>query len=176
MKTTVISYSFTGNNDALAKSIATELGAEHIKVIESKRRTMFSILLDIIFNRTPRVNAIAQEVWNNDLVILMGPIWMGQPATPLREYFKHIKTGKCQYAYVTISGGADGDNPKTRDELIKRIGKVPVQIIDLSIAGLLPPEPKPTRNDTMAYRLTDKDVRNLTDMAIKSLKEKMTVS
>jgi flavodoxin len=34
MKPIVISYSLTGNNQALATSIATELSAEHIKINE----------------------------------------------------------------------------------------------------------------------------------------------
>ncbi len=53
MQTIVISYSLTGNNDALATSIATELVAKHIKIIESKPRTNGTIALDMLFNRTP---------------------------------------------------------------------------------------------------------------------------
>jgi flavodoxin len=38
MKIKVISYSLTGNNQALATSIAAEFAAEHIKISESKPR------------------------------------------------------------------------------------------------------------------------------------------
>ena len=45
MKITVISYSLTGNNEALAASVAAALGAEHIKISEPKRRTIGTIVL-----------------------------------------------------------------------------------------------------------------------------------
>ena len=55
MNTAVISYSLTGNNDALAKSIAGKLSAEHISVTEAKNRKTGAIIADLLFNRTPKV-------------------------------------------------------------------------------------------------------------------------
>jgi len=174
MKIIIISYSLTGNNEALASSMAAELGAEHIRISEAKPRTYFTITLDMLFNRTPKVNPIADKVEDNDLVIFVGPVWMGQVAAPLRAYFKHLKGRLDQYAFVSISGGADGPNPKLAGELKKRVGKEPTAVIDLHIADLLPSDPKPTREDTSAYRLNDEDVRSLTDKIVKTLKEAMT--
>lgn len=173
MKITVISYSLTGNNEALAASIASEISAEHIRITESKSRTNVTIALDMLFNRTPKVNSIVNNVEDNDLVIFVGPVWMGHVASPLRAYFKHLKTNLNQYAFVSISGGADGENPKLAGELIKRVGKEPVALIDLHIADLLPSDPKPTREITSAYRLNDEDVRNLTNKIVKTLQEAM---
>lgn len=173
MKITVISYSLTGNNEALAASIASEISAEHIRIAESKSRTNVTIALDMLFNRTPKVNSIVNNVEDNDLVIFVGPVWMGHVASPLRAYFKHLKTNLNQYAFVSISGGADGENPKLAGELIKRVGKEPVALIDLHIADLLPSDPKPTREITSAYRLNDEDVRNLTNKIVKTLQEAM---
>jgi hypothetical protein len=93
---------------------------------------------------------------------------MGQVATPLRAYLKQIKTNQ-RYAYVSISGGADGPNPKLADELIKRTGQKPVALINLYIADLLPSDPKPTRKDTSAYQLNNNDVRKLTNETAKTL-------
>jgi hypothetical protein len=45
--------------------------------------------------------------WYFDLILFFGPIWMGQIATPLRAYLKHLKTNKGRYVFVSISGGAD---------------------------------------------------------------------
>ena len=173
MKLIVISYSLTGNNEALATSIAHEFGAEHIKISESKTRTMATIILDILFNRTPKVNPKPVNVEDNDLVIFVGPVWMGYVATPLRAYFKQLKAGHAEYAFVSISGGADGPNPKLAGELKKRLGKEPVALVDLHIADLLPPAPKPNRKDTMAYRLNDRDVKNLADTVVKALRKTM---
>lgn len=173
MKVTVISYSLTGNNEALAASIASEFSARHIRIKESKPRTIATIALDMLFNRTPKVNPVVNNVEDNDMVIFVGPVWMGHVASPLRAYFKHLKTNLNQYAFVSISGGADGENPKLAGELIKRVGKEPVALIDLHIADLLPSDPKPTREITSAYRLNDEDVRSLTNKIVKTLQEAM---
>ncbi len=171
MKVLIISYSFTGNNDALAASLAGELKAEHIKVSETKLRTTGKIFFDILFNRTPEANPKIDNVKNYDLVIFMGPVWMGQIATPLRGYFKKLKSTMGKYAFVSISGGADGPNIKLAGELLKRIGKEPAALIDMHIADLLPAEPKPVRKDTSDYHLGEEDVKSLTDKIIMLLKE-----
>ena len=175
MKIIIISYSLTGNNEAVASSMAAELSAEHIKISETKPRTHFTIGIDMLFNRTPKVkvNPIVDKVEDNDFVIFVGPVWMGQVAAPLRAYFKHLKARICQYAFVSISGGADGPNPKIAHELNKRLGKKPAAVIDLHIADLLPSDPKPTREDTSSYRINDEDVRSLTSKIVKSLKDAM---
>ena len=173
MKITVISYSLTGNNEALAASIASEISAEHIRITESKSRTNVTIALDMLFNRTPRVNPIVNNVEDNDLVIFVGPVWMGHVASPLRACFKDLKASLSRYALISISGGADGENPKLAGELIKRVGKEPIALIDLHIADLLPSDPKPTRDITSAYRLNDEDVRSLTNKIVKTLQEAM---
>ena len=171
MKVVVISYSLTGNNEALAGSIATELGAEHIRISENKRRKMLSIFLDILFDRTPRVQLQLDRVLHSDLVVFVGPVWLGHVSTPFRVCFKRLRATKCQYAFVSISGGADGENVKLAGELNKRMGKEPAALIDLHIADLLPAIPKPTRKDTMVYRLTKSDIALLTVKAVKAIRE-----
>lgn len=173
MRITVFSYSLTGNNEALAASIAAEFEAEHVKITESKQRNMSTIILDILFNRTPQVHPATDKVGDNDMVIFVGPIWMGHVASPLRAYLKHIKTLPAQYAFISISGGALGPNTKLADELTKRVGKEPSVLIDLHIADLLPTDSKPTRKDTSKYRLNDKDVKHLTLTIMKILKSKV---
>ena len=173
MKVTVISYSLTGNNEALAASIASAFSAQHIRITESKPRTTGRIAFDMLFNRTPKVNTTVKNVETNGIVVFVGPVWMGQVASPFRAYFKHLKTSIGQYAFISISGGADGPNPKLARELNKRVGKKPAAIIDLHIVDLLPSDPKPTREDTSSYRLNDEDVRSLTNKIVKTLQEAM---
>jgi len=173
MRITVFSYSLTGNNEALAASIAAEFGAEHVKITESKQRSMRTIILDILFNRTPQVLPATYKVGDNDMVIFVGPVWMGHVASPLRAYLKHIKILPAQYAFISISGGALGPNTKLADELTKRVGKEPSVLIDLHIADLLPTDSKPTRKDTSKYRLNDTDVQHLTLTIMKILKSKV---
>jgi hypothetical protein len=60
-------------------------------------------------------------------------------------------------------------NLKLADELEKRLVKEPECLIDLHIADLLPPEPKPTRDVTMAYRINEREVKRLTDQVVENL-------
>ena len=38
-------------------------------------------------------------------------------------------------------------------------------------ADFLPPDPKPTRNDTMRYKINDEQVQTLTEKAVSALKK-----
>lgn len=64
-------------------------------------------------------------------------------------------------------------NPKLRSELKKRVGREPLALIDLPITSLLPNDRPADRKDTSAYRIDEKDVRNLTDTILKTLGEKI---
>ncbi|MNO48440.1 hypothetical protein D3C76_387750 [compost metagenome] len=171
MNIAVISYSYTGNNEALAGSVAKALSAEHIQISEARSRTMGSIALDMILSRTPLVHPAPETIGNYDFILFFGPVWMGHVAAPLRVYLKYLKSHPQRYGFLSISGGADGTNPKLTGDLRKRAGADPAVLIDLHIADLLPNSPKTARKDTSAYRLTDGDINQLTHTMMKKLRE-----
>jgi flavodoxin len=171
MKTIVISYSLTGNNDSLAAGIANELSASHMIIEEPKPRTMGTIAFDMLFNRKPKINEDKFTIDHADFIIIVGPVWMGKVASPLRPVLKKIKKASKKYAFVSISGGADGPNPKLGHELTKKSGSRPVAVIDMHIADLFPPDSKPTREDTSSYRLKEADINVLKKKALQELYE-----
>ncbi len=91
--------------------------------------------------------------------------------TPLRPFFKRLKKTRKSYAFASISGGADGHNLKLKAELKKRTGTEPFALLDLLIADLLPPEPKPTRDDTSKYKISKIDIKKLTGMVVEAVKK-----
>lgn len=171
MKIGVVSYSLTGNNEALAKSVAEALSAEHIIVSEPKPRAMGSIVVDLLFGRVPQVDPNPELLANYDFILFFGPIWIGSVATPLRAYFKYLKKDARRYAFATISGGADGPNTKLSKDLKKRVGREPLVLLDLLIADLLPKDPKPDRNATSAYKLNSEDNKRLTEIVVDAIRE-----
>lgn len=171
MKSTVISYSLTGNNEALARAVASKLSTEHIKVEEKKGRATGTIALDMLLNRIPKVSAPLNGFSSSDYVFFVGPVWMGKVAAPLRGIFEQLKGKVKHYAFISISGGADGPNPKLEAELTNRMGVRPAAVIDLHIADLLPSHPSPSRKVTSAYRLHEEEVNRLSDMVLNSLKQ-----
>ncbi len=111
MKILVVSYTFTGNNERLAKSVAQEFTADHLIVAEPKPRTMGVIVMDMIFNRTPKILVQPNKLADYDLILFFAPIWMGQVASPLRAFLKGLKTNSKKYAFISLSGGAAGGIP-----------------------------------------------------------------
>lgn len=173
MKTVIMSYSLTGNNEALATRIAEELKVEHIRITEPKKRTYGTIAADIVFGRTPQTEPMPQVMSAYDLIIFVAPIWMGQPAFPMRSYLKQLKKHPQKYAYVTISGVSMNNNLGLLGALKSRTGAEAVTVVDLQIVDLLPSDPKPTTQVISAYQLTAQDVENLTKRAVTMLREKL---
>jgi flavodoxin len=176
MKTAIISYSLTGNNEALACRIATDIKGDHIRVKESKSRSTGRIVGDMIFGRKPKVQPGIEVMKDYDTFIFVGPVWLGQAASPLRSYLDAIKAKAARYAYVSISGGTMDANPKLAGDLKKRTGREPEILIDLHIADLLPKEPKPGIKDTISYHVSSEELERLAGTKLTELKQKLTVN
>ncbi len=171
MKIAIISYSLTGNNETLAKRIASELNAKHIQVTEKKRHSMGRIFFDMIFNIKPKVMPDSEIIKDYDTIVFVGPVWMGQVASPLRAFLEVLKSHTANYAYLSISGGALNSNPKLPEDLTKRTGYEPVVVIDQHIADLIPHEPKPSMKDTSSYRVTSKEIEIIAENALEKLRK-----
>lgn len=174
MNIAIVSYSYTGNNDALAECIAQDLSAKHFKVQAQKPVTTGTIMLDMLLGRTPKVQPDPVTLKPYELVLFVAPVWMGSVASPLRAYFRYLKSSPQSYGFLSISGGADGENPKLHSELVKRTGVSPLLILDQHIHDFLPPDPKPTRKDTSAYQISEAETKQLSARAIQEI-NKLTV-
>ncbi|WOO37050.1 hypothetical protein R2R35_00730 [Anaerocolumna sp. AGMB13020] len=170
MKTIIISYSYTGNNEALAEMVAKELSVKHYKITTSKPMTMVTILLDMMFSRVPRVDPLPAIVKDYDIVLFFGPVWMGQTASPLRAYLNNLKRNSKPYGFISISGGADGGNPKLAQELLKRTGNPPVLLLDQHLSELLPVKSQVTRKETSSYKINEADLMQLTKHTLEAVK------
>jgi len=176
MNIAVVSYSYTGNNERLAAQVASGLSASHIKIGTAKPMTVGSIALDMLFGRTPKTEPTPESLRNSDFILYVGPVWMGQVASPLRGYLRILRKQPRAYGYLSISGGADGDNPKLSAELKRHTGEAPQLLLDFHISDLLPTEPKPTRQETSTYQLTDAAAQRLAETAVQAVKQALKVA
>jgi multimeric flavodoxin WrbA len=170
MSIAVVYYSLTGNNKTLAVAAAKELSAELIEISEKGSRKTGTILLDMILNRTPRVQPLPSDLEKYEHLLFIAPVWMGKAASPLRAYLKHLKGRPQPYAFASISGGALNTNPGLAGNLEKMAGAKPAALVDLHISDLLPHEPKPTMKDTSSYRLNDAEAVKLAGAIAASVK------
>ena len=171
MKIAVLSYSYTGNNARFAAALSAVLGATQIQIQSKRPVTTGTIMLDLVFSRKPEISFDSASLREYDLVLLVAPVWMGQPAFPLRRCLDALKGNATPYAFLSVSGGADGTNPKLADALSRRAGKKPVFVLDQHIRALLPQEPAPTRDDTSKYQLTQEDIVKLSAQAMHEIKQ-----
>lgn len=166
MKIAVVSYSYTGNNNKFATCVAQNLSVEHIKITTQKPITMGNIILDMAFNRIPKVHPAPDALKPYDIVLFFAPVWMGHIASPLRPYLQIVNSSPKAYGFFSISGGADGGNPKLLAELLKRTGTKPTIMLDQHIKNLIYQNTTPTRNDTSAYRISEAEAGSLSTAAI----------
>jgi hypothetical protein len=169
MKTSIVYCSFTGNNAKLAKAIAQKLNADCIEVNETRKRTVFTIVLDVFFNRTPKIQNIENQLDQYDYLIFVAPVWFGKIGTPLRAVFQYIKGENKTISLVSLSAGADGINPGLESEIAKRTGTAPKVVINQLIIDLLPADPKPNRKMLDEYKISDDEAEMLAEKIIRQI-------
>lgn len=168
MKRCIVSYSMTGNNERLAKALKQPLEADLILVKEEKKRSNFTIVLDNLFGRTPKLLNDVSEIDQYEQIIFIGPVWMQMPPSPLRAYFKTVRKTAKPYSFVTISGGALNKNPNLKKNIRKSAGHQIHVLKDLYIADLIKSD-KPTTEETGSYKLSEEDIKLLANDVIKSI-------
>lgn len=163
MTTLVISYSFTGNNAQLAKHLADSINADFCELKEKNKRTIFTILLDALLNRTPAIHALESKIENYEHVVLAGPVWFGKAASPLRNILKELKGNAVSYSLVSISAGPTSSKETIFKDLSKRSGFNPMTVINPLISELLPNSDKLSHKELGAYRITESDILQLSN-------------
>jgi hypothetical protein len=169
MKTLIIFYSFTGNNATLAKAIARKLDADCIELKEIQKRTVFTIVLDVFFNRTPKIQNIENQFDQYEYLIFVAPVWFGKIRTPLRAVFQHMKGKNKKLSFVSISAGADGINPGLESEITKRTGSAPKIVINQLIRDLLPADSKPNRKLVDEYKISEEEAEMMANNVFNQL-------
>lgn len=163
MKTLILHYSFTGNNAKLARAISNKLNADCIELKESQKRTIFSILLDVVFNRIPKIQNLDNYIDDYEYIIFIAPIWFGKIGTPLRSVFQKLRNKNISFSLVTLSAGFDGINSASEKEIVKRTGKVPKAIVNPLITELLPAEPIPSRKTLDEYKISQAEAEKIAE-------------
>ena len=156
MKTLIIYYSFSGNNEFLAQELQKRLDCDIQKIVELKKKTGFTILLDLIFKRNPKIKRSDFDLKQYDRFILAAPIWDGKIATPLRSFIEMEKDNFKEYSFITVCTGPDGQDKKITDELLQLIQKRPKAVMQLKINDLLPPERKNKIRYATPYRINQR--------------------
>ncbi|MEX2234480.1 MAG: flavodoxin domain-containing protein [Cyclobacteriaceae bacterium] len=157
MKTLIVYYSFSGNNEALAKQLQERLQCDIVKIEETKKRTKLSILWDVIFKRSARIKKITITLFAYDSIILIAPIWAGKIGTPMQSFILQEKRRLGNYSFISLCGGVKRQKGKVREFLEQLIQRKPTATEELWVNDLLPAEKKDKIKYTTAYRVKPDD-------------------
>jgi menaquinone-dependent protoporphyrinogen IX oxidase len=160
VKTLIASFSLTGNNTMAARHLAATLEAEHEEITAERGMGNFALALDTLLNRTPAIAAPTHDPSKYDLVILVGPVWMGKIASPIRSYLKRRRSSLSRVAFLSICGGALGRNPGVPRQVERLLGTSPAAVTQLYINDLLPSEEQGDAKATSAYRVSEGDLED----------------
>jgi hypothetical protein len=173
MKTLIISYSHGGNNELLANHLQNRLSADLFRISERRKRNRLTIFLDILFDRLPQIKEFYHARNLYEHYILVGPIWMGRIASPLKAFLTAEKSKVGRYSFISVCGGAPNQNLKIARSLRAVTGHTPEKVFELSITELL--KQKGRKESVTEYKLTTDDLkffdRTIDDFILPLLKQ-----
>lgn len=137
MKTAIVCYSFTHNNMILASEILARTGGTLFVIEERKKRTKFTILFDLLFNRVPEIKDYPMGPDRFDHFIFIAPIWGSKIATPLKSFLLKERTKISSYSFITLCGGAPNQKQKIVNELGSLVQKEPLMVTELALSDYL---------------------------------------
>jgi len=157
MKTLVIYYSLTGNNDALARKLSERLQCDLFRIEETSRRYKISILFDLIFKRQSKLKPCSLPIETYDHLVFVAPVWAGKIATPMQTFLLQQSQRINDYSWISICSGVQGQSQKIIDYLATILQKEPAVVDELWINDLLAPEQKDKIKYTTPYRVKESD-------------------
>ncbi len=93
MKTVVVYYSRYGNSRVAAKLIARQLGAPVHNIEVKRQKGVFESTFSALFSRRPKIKSMLLNSQDWDIMVLVAPIWMGKPATPVKTFLADTRVG-----------------------------------------------------------------------------------
>ncbi len=155
MKTLIVYFSFTGNNKLLANTMAKDLEAEVLQITEPKKRGMFGIMLDMLFNRFPKIDNLEISWQKYDHVLLMAPIWNYLIAHPMKSFIRKNSEYLKNYSFITLCSGRETQKEKIAKQLKKLVKYEPKTIIEFEILKL----PTYEEQKDSIYKVTQDDLK-----------------
>lgn len=158
MKTLVAYYSLTQNNETLVKVLRTKLECEVLKIETVRKRTSFSIVLDRLFARKPEIQKYNIKISDYDQLVIVGPIWLGKIATPLKTFLAQEKKSIEHYSLISVCGGLPGQAEKIERELASIVGVRPDRVCELWISTIAEEHIKRDPKNMSAYKIGSSDL------------------
>lgn len=158
MRTLIVYYSLTKNNETLAWELQQKLNCDIQRIEEIRKRTNLTIILDLLFKRKPEIKRSKNPISLYDKIILIAPIWDTNVATPMKSFIEMERNNFKEYSFITVCSGRPGQLEKITHDLEELAGKVPLTVEELKVNDLLPFEQKNKVKYSSTYRIKKPDL------------------
>lgn len=120
---------------------------------------MLTIILDMMFRREPKIEALEYSISNYDHVILVTPIWDSTVANPLKSLIKREKDALENYSFISFCGfDRSGQQESITHQLADLTGHLPKAVCELKVCELFPSEQREEIKTISRYHVTSKDL------------------
>jgi len=118
MQTLVVYYSRSGSTRTVAKALANGVGGTLRELVDANaRKNLFAAAIAALFGRSARLVDPNFDVSAWDTVVVMTPIWVGQPTPAANTFLRTVNlTGK---KVLIVALGESGENLATSSKLEK---------------------------------------------------------
>ncbi len=160
MKTLVAYYSHGGNNRFIAQKIALDCKGELLE-IKPRLNGMFFVILSTLIKISFGIRKTRADLQEYDAVVACGPIYMGQPASPVSDFLRKNKGKIRKLFFATCCGGGESEKD-TKFGYSAVLSKIQLLMNDkyaygdaLPIDLIVPEEMKGNGETVMKLKLTD---------------------
>jgi flavodoxin len=165
MKTLVVYYSHSGNNQLLAEELRERLGADLFRIETVRKTKAFSIFLDILLDRAPQIKDFFNGAYLYDHYVLVAPIWAGRIAAPMKSFILSERGRLDSYSFITLCGGATGKRAKVFNCLSRLTKQEPDQVMELGLKDFVA-ETKKGQGQSVSKLLLQKNELSFFDRQI----------
>ncbi|HBU12412.1 MAG TPA: hypothetical protein DEB31_06710 [Clostridiales bacterium] len=117
MKTLIVYYSYGGKTKRAAEEIAQKEGADLCEAVELKRLpgigAFFIGCPQAAGGKARPIHPLSKEMEAYEKIIIMGPIWAGNPAPAVNSIIDALPAGKKVEFRITSGGGQSKNHERT---------------------------------------------------------------
>lgn len=109
MKTLVVYYSYTGNTELVANTVAAEIGADTLKLEDAEKHGKLKVYFAGSFaamgGKSWPIKTVNVLLKDYDRVFIGAPVWAGKAAPEINAYIEQAELqGKSVVLFVTMGG------------------------------------------------------------------------
>lgn len=137
MKTLIVYYSYTGNNQKVAKELSNLIKADVVKLQDWLLQLPLAALYFIggmmaSLSIPTQINYIDKNIDLYERIILMGPVWGWKLVPAIKSFIKKYLKYKSKFSLLIICGGGKKYFEQISNDFMKLTGEKPKKLLMLS--------------------------------------------